>query len=202
VTRRTIGIVDYGAGNLSSVQRAMNALGYRSRVSGDQHVLEQTDVLILPGVGAFPAAMACLIASGLDQYVIAKARTGKPIIGICLGMHMLVDASDEHGLTAGLGLIPGQVRQIPDKRWHIGWNSLEVLGENPLMRPSDGQSFYFNHSYAIEVPDEYRAGAVRIPDPITVAIRRRNIVGLQFHPEKSQGAGRELLSNLVEGLCQ
>lgn len=199
--KRTIGIVDYGAGNLSSVQRALNGLGYRTRVSGDPDVLEGADLLILPGVGAFPPAMAALASAGLDRYVVERAHAGKPVVGICLGMHMLLDTSEEHGSTAGLGLIPGKVRQIADNRWHIGWNTLEVTARDPLLQPSDGQSFYFNHSYAIDVPREYRRAIARMPDPVTAVIRRGSIAGLQFHPEKSQGAGQAMLRNLVEGLC-
>lgn len=201
MTRRTIGIIDYGAGNLSSVQRALHTLGYRCRVSNDSTVLDEVDLLLLPGVGAFPAAMAGLSHLGLDAYLQQQARLGRPIVGICLGMQLLVDVSTEHRVTAGLGLIPGTVAPLTPARWHIGWNNLEVIGQDPLLRPSDGQAFYFNHSYALQVPPEYQVGIARLREPFTVAIRRGPIVGLQFHPEKSQGAGRQLLRNLIEGLC-
>ena len=173
----------------------------QKKFSGDPDVLEGADLLILPGVGAFPPAMAALASAGLDRYVVERAHAGKPVVGICLGMHMLLDTSEEHGSTAGLGLIPGKVRQIADNRWHIGWNTLEVTARDPLLQPSDGQSFYFNHSYAIDVPREYRRAIARMPDPVTAVIRRGSIAGLQFHPEKSQGAGQAMLRNLVEGLC-
>ena len=202
MTRRTIGIIDYGAGNLSSVQRSINALGHRSRVTGDPAVLSLADLLILPGVGAFPAAMAGLAATGLDTYVLEQAHAGRPLVGICLGMQLLVDSSSEHRQTAGLGLIPGNVSALAQARWHIGWNNMEVVGADPMFRPSDGQSFYFNHSYELTVPPEYCVGVARIQGPVVAAIRRGSVVGLQFHPEKSQDAGRQLLANIIEGLCR
>lgn len=202
MTRRTIGIIDYGAGNLTSVQRAINALGHRSRITGDRAVLDAADLLILPGVGAFPAAMAGLAATGLDTYVLDQAHAGRPLVGICLGMQLLVDSSSEHRETAGLGLIPGRVSALSQSRWHIGWNNMEVVADDPMFRPSDGQSFYFNHSYELVAPPEYCVGMARIHAPVTAAIRRDNVVGLQFHPEKSQGAGRQLLANVIEGLCK
>ncbi|HMO67559.1 MAG TPA: imidazole glycerol phosphate synthase subunit HisH [Novosphingobium sp.] len=202
MTRRTIGVVDYGAGNLSSVQRALHSLGHRCRISGERSVLDESDLIILPGVGAFPAAMAGLARGGLDVYLQERARQGRPIIGICLGMQLLVDFSTEHRLTSGLGLIPGKVSALEQPRWHIGWNNLEAMSNDPLLRASDGHAFYFNHSHVVESPSEYQIGVARLDRPIIAAIRRGPIVGLQFHPEKSQGAGRQLLSNLVEGLCR
>jgi len=198
--RRTIGIIDYGAGNLSSVGRALHRLDQRCRISRDPQVLDATDLLLLPGVGAFPAAMAKLREAGLDDYVQAQARRGKPLVGICLGMQLLVELSSEQRLTAGLGLIPGEVHAFAHAGWHIGWNTMEVRSDDPLFRASDGQSFYFNHSYAVRVPPEYQVGLARADEAFVVAIRRGNIVGLQFHPEKSQGAGRQLLGSLIAGL--
>lgn len=199
--RRTIGIVDYGVGNHASVWRALNGLGYRCRVSADFDVLNETDLLVLPGVGAFGAAMAELHRHNLVGYLREQSRLGKPIIGLCLGMQLLADASVEHGLTAGLGLIPGQVVPFDQARWHIGWNSIETVGDDPIFRPSDRKSMYFNHSYVFEAPVEFQACLARLERPFPVAVRRANMVGLQFHPEKSQSAGRTLLSNVIEGLC-
>jgi imidazole glycerol-phosphate synthase subunit HisH len=204
--RITAALVDYGAGNLASVARAFTGLGYRCRSSRDPDVLASADVLVLPGVGAFPAAMAALHANHLVDFLGERARAGQPIIGICLGMQLLADSSSEHGLTAGLGLVPGHVRPLPQARWHIGWNSVDVLGDDPLLRPSDGESLYFNHAYAFSAPGPYTVAVSRLDDalddPVTVAVHRHNIVGLQFHPEKSQGAGHALLRNVVEGLLQ
>lgn len=199
--RRTIGIVDYGVGNHASVWRTLNGLGYRCRVSADFEVLNETDLLVLPGVGAFGAAMAELHRHKMVGYLRKQSRLGKPIVGLCLGMQLLADASLEHGLTAGLGLIPGQVVPFDQARWHIGWNSVETVSDDPIFRSSDGKSMYFNHSYVFEAPVEFQACVARLERPFPVAVRRANMVGLQFHPEKSQGAGRILLSNVIEGLC-
>lgn len=203
--RRTIGIVDYGAGNLASVWRALHGMGHRCRISSERDVLNETDLLILPGVGAFPAAMQALHAHGLVAYLQDQARAGRPIVGICLGMQLLADTSEEMQTTAGLGLIPGQVRALRQARWHIGWNSMEVLGDDPMFQHSDGQPLYFNHSYVFEAPDPYRVAVARLrgqDEPFTIAVRRNNLVGLQFHPEKSQAAGRALLGNVIEGLSR
>lgn len=209
--RITAGLVDYGAGNIASVARALTGLGYRCRISRDIETLSAADVMVLPGVGAFPAAMEALHTHGLVDFIQNQARRGQPLVGICLGMQLLADTSSEHRLTAGLGLIPGAVvplhgaagvadTQGSAARWHIGWNSIEVLGDEPLLKPSDSKSLYFNHSYVFDAPAEYRVGVSRLDTPFTVAVRRGNIVGLQFHPEKSQLAGRELLRNVIEGL--
>jgi glutamine amidotransferase len=199
---RTIGIVDYGVGNHASVYRSLHGLGYRCRVSRDPEVLDQTELLLLPGVGAFPAAMEALHDCNLVGYLQQHARKGSPIIGICLGMQLLADGSDEHRFTAGLGLIPGRVTALAGEHWHIGWNTIEVLHRDALLQPSDGQSVYFNHSYVFDPPPEYRVGVARLSAPFTIAVRRERIVGLQFHPEKSQSVGRQLLSNVIEGLCR
>ena len=206
MTRRrvTAGLVDYGAGNLASVARALTGLGYRCRSSRDPETLGATDVLVLPGVGAFPAAMEALHRHRLVEFIQAQARRGQPIVGICLGMQLLAHSSSELRYTTGLGLIPGQVQPMPAARWHIGWNSLEVLDGEPLLRASDGQSVYYNHRYVFHAPAEYGVAVSRLNDvpgeAFTVAVRRQQIVGLQFHPEKSQLAGRELLKNVIEGL--
>lgn len=199
--RKTVGIVDYGVGNHTSVLRTFQALGHRCRVTNDREILASADVLVLPGVGAFPAAMAALHQHGLAGYLCDLARQGKPFIGLCLGMQLLADESQEHGTTAGLGLIPGTVRPLSGMDWHIGWNSLEIIQQDALLSPSDGQSFYFNHSYVFDAPEPYQAGVSRVQGKnFTVAVRRGNVIGLQFHPEKSQVAGKQLLSNLVKGL--
>ncbi len=206
MTRRriTAGVVDYGAGNLASVTRALTGLGYRCRSSRDPQTLGAADVLVLPGVGAFPAAMEALHRLQLVDFIQSQARHGQPIVGICLGMQLLAHSSSEQRFTTGLGLIPGQVQPLTAARWHIGWNSVEVLGAEPLLRPSDGQSLYYNHSYVFHAPAEYTVAVSRMDDangqPFTAAVRRNQIVGLQFHPEKSQLAGRELLRNVIEGL--
>jgi glutamine amidotransferase len=202
--RITAGLVDYGAGNLASVARALTGLGYRCHTSRDVDTLSATDLLILPGVGAYPAAMAALHQYRLVDFIQNQARRGQPIVGICLGMQLLANCSSEQGFTTGLSLIPGQVQPLRAARWHIGWNSMEVSGNDPLLRPSDGQSLYFNHSFVFHAPAEYIVAVSRVDDApdqaFAAVVRRQQIVGLQFHPEKSQLAGRELLKNVIEGL--
>lgn len=199
--RRTVGIVDYGVGNHASVWRALHALDFRCRVSREPAVLAATDLLVLPGVGAFPPAMHALHQHGLAGFLQEQARAGKPLVGICLGMQLLADASTEFGHTAGLGLIPGAVHPLLQSEWHTGWNSLEAVGSDALLRRFDGESVYFNHSYAFDGPAEYCIAVARLAAPVTVAVRRANLVGLQFHPEKSQGTGRAILRRVVEELC-
>lgn len=202
MNRRTIGIVDYGVGNHASVWRALHALDYRCRISRDPAVLSATDLLLLPGVGAFPPAMRALHQHGLVDYLQEQARTGRPFVGICLGMQLMADASSEFGVTAGLGLIPGQVNALPQATWHIGWNSIETVGDDTLLRGADGCAVYFNHSFTFDAAAEYRIGLARLAEAFTVAVRRENMVGLQFHPEKSQATGRAVLRNVIEGLCR
>lgn len=202
MSRKTVSIVDYGVGNHASVQRSFQALGYRCHTSKERSVLADSDVLILPGVGAFPAAMSALHACELVEFLRERSRIGQPIIGLCLGMQLLADESLEHGVTAGLGLIPGSVVPLGQPEWHIGWNTIEVVNRDPLMLPTDGVSVYFNHSYVFSAPRDYEMCISRLGRPFTVGVRRGNVVGLQFHPEKSQGAGREILRNLVEGMSR
>jgi glutamine amidotransferase len=202
VTRRTIGVVDYGAGNLASVSRALGALGHRCRVTRDPATLGAADVLVLPGVGAFPAAMACLHRLGLVDFLRGQARAGQPLVGICLGMQLLAETSAEQRTTAGLGLIPGHVRPLLDPRWHIGWNTIEVTAADPLLASVDGRALYFNHAFVFEAPGEYAVAVSRVRRPFTVAVRRGRVVGLQFHPEKSQLAGRHLLGDVIDGVCR
>lgn len=201
--RRTLAVVDYGAGNLASVTRALTGLGHRCRSTRDPAALAAADAVVLPGVGAFPAAMQALRQHGLADALRERAAQGQPLIGICLGMQLLADESLEQTPTAGLGLIPGRVRPLGRPAWHIGWNAIEVADDEPLLAASQGGALYFNHSFVFDTPQPYRralawADAVT---PLTAAVRRANVVGLQFHPEKSQAEGRRLLSHVIEGLC-
>jgi glutamine amidotransferase len=202
--RLTIGIVDYGAGNLTSVKQSLHSMGYRARITHDIVTLDQADVLLLPGVGAFPAAMASLHKHGLADYLISKAHQGKPLIGICLGMQLLTDCSHEISLTNGLGLISGEVVPLPQANWHIGWNNIEIRNNHPMLMTADNSTVYFNHSFVVQTQKEYCAGITCIDnpsEPLTTIIKRNNVVGLQFHPEKSQLAGRQILASVIEGVC-
>ena len=197
-------VVDYGAGNVVNLQRTLQSLGYRTRITQDPAQLERADVVVLPGVGAFPAAMAALQQRGLVEPLQALARAGRPIVGICLGMQLLAESSSEFGSTQGLGLVPGRVRALGPGQWHIGWNTLQSVGSHSLMAPSDGHSVYFNHSFVLDTPSACTIGQVQPRDSgpaVTAAVQHHNVVGLQFHPEKSQAVGRALLRHVIEGLC-
>lgn len=196
----TVGIVDYGVGNHASVVHSLHDLDFRVRVSAETEVLDATDVLVLPGVGAFPAAMQALHQRGLAGYLQQQAREQRPIIGICLGMQLLASASHEIQYTAGLDIIPGEVVPLSGAKWHIGWNTLECVVADSLIQASDRQSFYFNHSFCYQGPAEYHLGVSRHFESLVSVIKRGSVVGMQFHPEKSQRAGRELLKNLISGL--
>lgn len=202
--KRIIGIVDYGVGNHASVVQALRAIGYRCRVSRDHTELAESDLLLLPGVGAFPAAMSALHELGLVQLIQRQVHANQPIVGICLGMQLLAESSTEVAFTAGLGLIPGGVASLGQSSWHIGWNGIEVVTHDPMFAESDGQSMYFNHSFVFQAPSEYQMAVARLQPlarPFAIAVRRNNVVGMQFHPEKSQIAGRRLLSAVIGGLC-
>lgn len=199
--RRNIAIVDYGVGNFSSVQHAVRHLGHRCAVSDDPDVLGASELIILPGVGAFPAAMAGLVKTGLDGFVQSQAAAGQPIIGLCLGMQLLVEESAEHGRTSGLGLIPGAVNPLGQAPWHIGWNTIESANGHQSLGATADEAVYFNHSYVVETAPEFHLCTSRLTRPFASGIRRVNVVGLQFHPEKSQAAGRGILQTLIEGLC-
>lgn len=200
MSQLTISVVDYGMGNHASVVNSLRDLGFRVRVSAELALLDSADVLFLPGVGAFPAAMRALHERGLVDYLQQQARERRPMVGICLGMQLLTNASHEFQYTTGLGIIPGEFIPLSENKWHIGWNTLECVESDSLIQASDGQAFYFNHSFRYQGPSEYQIGLSRHPGPFASVIRHTNVVGIQFHPEKSQEAGRVLLRNIVLGL--
>lgn len=201
-----IAIVDYGVGNLFSLQSSFAAVGAEAVVTGDETVLRRADKLLLPGVGAFGAGADKLRASGLDRVVAEEARGGKPLLGICLGMQLLFDRGLEYGVHAGLGLIPGEVRPIADvipagyKVPHIGWNALHLTKPDcPLFRYlREGDFVYFVHSYYGAGCDESTAATADYGAPLTAAVARGNVLGCQFHPEKSGAVGLNILRAFCE----
>lgn len=202
--RRSIGIVDYGVGNIGSLERSLGMLGYRCKTTADPDTLSGSDLILLPGVGAFPAAMEALNRHDMVGFLQDRAQSGQPLVGICLGMQLMADRSDEVRPTTGLGIIPGYVTALENADWHIGWNTIEAVSNDPLLRPSHGRAVYFNHSFAFQTSSEYTIGVSRLDEtmaPFIVSVRRENTVGLQFHPEKSQTAGLQLLWDVIEGLC-
>lgn len=199
--RTTVGLIDYGVGNHASVSHVLHDAGFRVRVAADAQGLDACDVLLLPGVGAFPAAMAQLRDTGLDAYLRDAAQAGRPLLGICLGMQLLAQESFEQGQTRGLGILPGRVVPLDEAPWHIGWNTLECVGDDPAFRQSEGVSFYFNHSFKIVGAGACVTAQARLPQPVTAAVRLGRVAGLQFHPEKSQSAGTRLLHTLIMELA-
>lgn len=196
-----IAILDYDVGNLKSISNALGYLGFTYQITGEGRELEAADALILPGVGAFPDAAKKLQAAGLDA-VLRKQAAFKPILGICLGMQLLFEDSDEGHLCSGLGLIPGHVRRIatPLKLPHIGWNTLSFTQDSPLFRHIEGNSaVYFVHSYAATGVSPGNLLAVTdYGTPVTAAVGRGHVYGCQFHPEKSGEVGLQILKNFGE----
>lgn len=198
-----VGIIDYGVGNLFSLQSSFKAIGEEAFVSGDTEALAKADRLVLPGVGAFEDAANKLRRSGLDKFVREQAAAGKPLLGICLGMQMLFEKSFEYGEHAGLGLLKGQVvpmeGRIPGnlKIPHMGWNKLEGKGGR-LLAEVDGEFVYFVHSYYADGCEDSLAAVTEYGIPITAAVEKGNIFGCQFHPEKSGSVGLVILRKFCE----
>ena len=193
-----VGIIDYGVGNLFSLQSSFKAIGQEAFVSSDAGELARADRLVLPGVGAFEDAAGKLRASGLNVFVKEQAAAGKPLMGICLGMQMLFEKSFEYGEHEGLGLLKGQVVPMagkldpPLKIPHMGWNALEVR-QGRLLEDVDGQYVYFVHSFYAEGCEASLAAVTEYGIPITAAVEQGNIFGCQFHPEKSGNVGLSIL---------
>ena len=200
-----IAIVDYGVGNLFSLQSSLKMIGAEAVVSGDAAVIAAADRIILPGVGAFGDAAAKLRAGGMDKAVIREAAAGKPLLGICLGMQLLFDKSFEYGQHEGLGLIRGNIigmeGTIPPelKIPHIGWNALHLVGEHPLWKYiKNGDFVYFVHSfYGTDCAQSVIATA-EYGRELTAAVAQGNVMGCQFHPEKSGEVGLNILKAFCE----
>ena len=199
-----IAIVDYQMGNLRSVQKAFERVGHAAAITADPRVLEQADHVVLPGVGAFADAIAEIRRRELIEPIRTAIASGKPFLGICLGLQMLFDVGYEDGVHEGLGVIPGEVRRfnVPAeyKVPHMGWNHVSQRRPAPIFQGiADNSHFYFVHSYYVVPKDEsVIAGEASYPDPFCAAIWRDNLFATQFHPEKSQAAGLQLLKNFAE----
>lgn len=205
-------IIDYGVGNLLSVQRAVEECGAEAIMSSEPDVMARADRIILPGVGAFVNGMRALESLGLVEVIKVLAADGLPLLGICLGMQLLLDEGEEHGVTKGLGIIPGRVVPVPNansdgsplKTPHIGWNSLVLAADATwngtiLQNLTPGDAVYFVHSFMAEPedPETRIADCVYGGNKITAVIGRGNTVACQFHPEKSGEIGLRILSNFI-----
>lgn len=196
-----VAIIDYGVGNLRSVEKAFAVTGCDAIVSGDEKVLRAAERLVLPGVGAFAACMKALTERGLDQLVREKANDGTPLLGVCVGMQLLFDESEEFGSTPGLGLLKGSVRRFTGDLVvpHVGWNRIHQTGQHALFKGvADGAFCYFVHSFYCQ-PEEQAvvAGETEYGRRYASVVARGNVCGVQFHPEKSQDVGLRMLKNFA-----
>lgn len=192
-----IAIVDYGVGNLRSVERALIHVGAEPKLTADPDELARADGLVLPGVGAFAPALEKLSEGGLGRRVVELAGKGKPVLGVCLGYQLLFEESTEHGRHQGLGLLPGKVVEVRDTERLpvIGWCRLKQVDYSPLWAGiAEGSYFYFVHSYT---PDAPRYAIASTDHSCAAAAAKRNVMGTQFHPEKSGPDGLRVYANFL-----
>ena len=198
-------VIDYDAGNTANVLRALEKIGVTAELSADKEKILAADGLILPGVGAYPTAMAELERRGLVAVIKEAVAQGVPLLGICLGMQILTEKGLEHEETDGLGFIPGVCRPIPASKEqpvpHMGWNDLAVKQASPLTDGLDGQAVYFVHSYFTDVPSQYIDVTADYSIEVPAMIHKDNVYGAQFHPEKSGDIGLGILEKFA-GLCK
>lgn len=200
-----IAIVDYGVGNLFSVTSSLRAIGADSKVVKEAAEIKKADKILLPGVGAFEDARRKLSESGLEDVIVSEVRSGKPILGICLGMQMLLERSLEYGVHKGLSFLKGEVvpmqGRVPAelKIPQIGWNALKIKAEHPIFKYTrDGDFVYFVHSYSAVGCDDSLLATTDYGIDITAAVAKDNIAGMQFHPEKSGECGLRILKAFDE----
>ena len=201
-----IAILDYGMGNLHSVSKAVERLGYEYKFVSTAEELLAADGMILPGVGAFGDAMKNLLELNLVEPIRQFAASGKPLVGICLGMQLLFDSSTEHGENEGLGLLPGRIERFAGdyKVPHMGWNRLSFLQDNRIFTGVEQGYVYFVHSYFLQPTEESRPVLLATADyyqEVPAIVGKGNVYGMQFHPEKSGTVGMKLLQNFAE-LCE
>jgi len=192
-----IAIIDYGVGNLRSVEKGLEYVGARAIVTQNPSDIEKADAIVLPGVGAFESGMEKI--QPLKGVILERVKEGTPLLGICLGMQMLFEESDEGGLHKGLGLVTGRVARFTGvlKVPHMGWNSLSITKQHPIMQGIEENSFvYFVHSYRADVSEDTIA-STEYGGAFTAVVANDNVVGTQFHPEKSGDIGLRMLKNFA-----
>ena len=195
-----IALLDYGAGNLRSVENALRAVGAEVEVTRDPDAVRRADRLVVPGQGSMPACAEAMRASGVADALAGAVRSGKPVLGICVGLQILFEHGAEGGGAQGLGLVPGRIERLPDgvKLPHIGWSPVRAVpGCHALLAPLDGQYVYFAHSYAAPADAPGAALVAHHGIAYCAALARDNLFAVQFHPEKSQQVGLALLERFV-----
>ena len=206
-----VAVVDYGSGNLRSVAKALVRSGISAEVTGEPAALERADGVVLPGVGAFADSASSLRACGLDDALGRVFESGRPYLGLCLGLQLLFEESDEHATTAGLGLLPGRVERFPERGAdggrlrvpHIGWNTVRWSGDHPMLASLPEQDvYYFVHSFrAVPKEEAHVVGVADYGKPFAAAVARGNLFAVQFHPEKSQTSGKRILDAFATWLA-
>ena len=199
-----IAVVDYGIGNLGSVMKAFRHLGAPAVLSGDIAELRRADVLVLPGDGAFASTMEEIEGRGLVPVLREAVEQGRTLLGICIGMQLLFEESEEHGRHRGLGFLPGRVRRLEGDMPipHMGWNQLHPTRPHPMLEGvADGAHVYFVHSYWCDAPAEVVLAETDYGARFPAIVGRGNVLGVQFHPEKSQAVGLRLMENFVRAFA-
>jgi glutamine amidotransferase len=194
-----IAIVDYGMGNRRSVEKALEHVGGEPVLTADEDAIRAAEGVVVPGVGAFPEAMRRLRASGLDEVIVERAECGVPVLGLCLGMQLLFESSDEHEGATGLGLLSGRVRALAAPRVpHIGWNLVTFARDAKLVDGlGEAAAFYHVHSFVCEADVDDVVGRGEYGERFVSIVERGNVMGCQFHPEKSSRDGLALLRNFI-----
>jgi imidazole glycerol-phosphate synthase subunit HisH len=205
VTAPAVVVVDYGSGNLRSAERALAKVGAQVRMVTSAADVGDCDAVVVPGVGAFAACMAGVCASGADELVRTRVQAGRAVLGICVGMQVMYEAGDEHGVeTKGIGVLPGRVERLDaDVLPHMGWNTVDAPASSQLFSGVEGERFYFVHSYGVFAGDHHSDGvtiATHGRSSFVAAVERGPLSATQFHPEKSGDAGLHLLENWVTSL--